>query len=71
MRRPPRTRFAVTIVAPKRYLRMKPSLLQKDQILDVALRSTTVLFPPVAPIGRHCGIAKTIDSDNGWVMTNA
>jgi hypothetical protein len=45
MRRSPRKSFAVTIVAPKRYLRMKRSLLQKDQILDVALRSTTVIFP--------------------------
>jgi hypothetical protein len=80
MRRPPRTRFAVTIVAPKRYPRMKRCLLQKDQILDVVLRSTIVFFPPVAQIGRHCeialaaahgGPAKTIDSDHGWVMTNA
>jgi hypothetical protein len=59
---------------------MKRSLWQKDQILDVVLRSTTVFFPPVAQTGRHCeiapavahgGPAKIIDSDNGWVMTNA
>jgi hypothetical protein len=49
--------FAVTIVAPKRYLTMKRSLLHKDQILDVAFRSTTVFFPPVAQAGRHCEIA--------------
>jgi hypothetical protein len=36
---------------------MKRRLLQKDQILDVALRLTTVFFPPVAQTSRHCEIA--------------